>query len=51
MATRALTPDREKMTALLREIMDRSPDPHLPRSETESAAGFLPTGPFPLLSS
>ena len=48
MATRALTPDREKMTALLREIMDRSPDPHLPE-ERDRISGELSDRAFPFV--
>ena len=48
MATRALTPDREKMTAMLREIMDKSPDPHLPE-ERERVISDLIERAFPNL--
>ena len=48
MATRALTPDREKMTSLLKEMMRRSPDPHLPE-ERDRISGELSDRAFPFV--
>jgi len=48
MATRALTPDREKMTSLLKEMMRRSPDPHLPE-ERDRISGALSDRAFPFV--
>ncbi len=48
MATRALTPDREKMTSLLKEMMRRSPDPHLPE-ERDRISDELSDRAFPFV--